>query len=452
MGWLLDLAYLVAGVVLSPRLLYQLVKGDRATLAMRCGARLGEPLEGSIWLHGSSVGEVSVLKPLVALLERDLPSTPLVISAFTKTGIAAARKHFPRHRVVPLPFDLSFVVRRVLAHFDPRLVIIAESEFWPNFIAAANARGAAVAVVNGKMSAKSYRSHARFGVVARALRNVDMLAAQTEEHAARLRALGVAAERIAVTGNMKYDLTAAPPDASEGRALRRALGYLDDDVVIIGGSLHEREDEALLDAHREALRVNERAALIIVPRYPDAARSVEEHALARGLTPVRKSAVDQGSAPPPGGRCVLVVDTLGELGRLYAVADIAFVGGSLYFRGANKGGHNLMEPAILAVPVLFGPHNFSFKETVDDLRAADAGRQVNDAAELAVAVTELVADAELRRELGLRAQRVVRRGQGATARNYSLLRKLLDDPGQRLQALRFDRKMSRAANDLDSTL
>lgn len=452
MGWLLDLAYLVAGVVLSPRLLYQLVKGDRGTLAMRCGARLGEPLEGSIWLHGSSVGEVSVLKPLVALLERDLPSTPLVISAFTKTGIAAARKHFPRHRVVPLPFDLSFVVRRALAHFDPRLVIIAESEYWPNFIAAAHARGTGLAVVNGKMSAKSHRSHARFGVVPRALRSIDLFAVQTEEHAARLRSLGVPAERIAVTGNMKYDLTAAPPDPAEGRALRRTLGYADDDVVIIGGSLHEREDEALLDAYRDALRVNERAALIVVPRYPEAAGAVEQHALARGFAAVRKSVVDKGGSTPPGRGCVLVVDTLGELGRLYAVADVAFVGGSLYFRGANKGGHNLMEPAILAIPVLFGPHNFSFKETVEDLLAANAGRLVNDAAELAAAIAELVVDAELRRELGLRAQRVVRAGQGATSRNYALVRKLLDDPAQRLQPLGFDRKMSRAANDLDSTL
>lgn len=452
MGLLLDFAYLIAGVVLSPRLLHQLVRGDRETLAMRFGARLGQPLEGSIWLHGSSVGEVSVLKPLVALLERDLPATPLVISAFTKTGLAAARKLFPRHRVVPLPFDLSFVVRRALKHFDPRLVVIVESEFWPNFIAGARARGIPVAVLNGKMSAKSYRSHARFGVVARALRDVDVLAVQTDEHAERLRSLGVPAERLVVTGNMKYDLAAAPADAGAARALRHALGYAGEDVVIIGGSLHEREDEALLDGYREALRVNGRTALIIVPRYPADAPRVEQHALARGFTAVRKSAIDAGSTAPPGRHGVLVVDTLGELGRLYAVADLAFVGGSLYFRGTNKGGHNLMEPAILAVPVLFGPYNFSFKETVDALCAANAGRRVNDAAELAATLCELVADAALRRELGLRAQRVVRAGQGATARNYSLLRKLIDDPPQRLQALGFDRKMSRAANDLDSTL
>ncbi len=163
-------------------------------------------------------------------------------------------------------------------------------------------------------------------------------------------------------------------------------------------------------------------ALIIVPRYPADAEVVEQRAAARGLAVTRKTAVDSGAARPPGGNGVLVVDTVGELGRLYAIADLAFVGGSLFFRGANKGGHNLMEPAIFGVPVLFGPYNFSFKETVDDLLAADAGTLVRDAAELRDC------SRRARREIappvahsGARAQRVVEQGRGATARNYALL-------------------------------
>ena len=140
---------------------------------------------------------------------------------------------------------------------------------------------------------------------------------------------------------------------------------------------------------------------------------------------VRKTAIDGGTAQAPGSRGVLVVDTVGELSRMYAAADLAFVGGSLFFRGANKGGHNLMEPAILGVPVLFGPYNFSFKETVDDLLAADAGKLVNDAEELKRNVAALVADGAARRALGLRAQRVIEAGRGATARNYALLAELL---------------------------
>jgi len=422
MGLLLDCAYLLACALASPWILYRLVLAPgRADFAMRFAIGLPASRERSIWLHASSVGEVTLLKPLIALLEREQPGTPLVISAFTSTGLATARKLYARHTVVPLPFDLSFVVRRAMTRFDPRLVIIAESELWPNFIRVAHRRGAAVAIVNGKMSSKSQRAHARRGLITRVLADVDLFAVQTDEHAQRFRSLGVPAERIRVTGNMKYDLTRASDAVGQRAELRRALGYTDADVVIIGGSLHEREDEALLDAFAAAHAANERAALIIVPRYPADAPAVELHTAARGRRAVLKSAVDAGRVSAPGSDGVLIVDTLGELGRLYAASDVAFVGGSLFYRAANKGGHNLMEPAILAVPVLFGPYNFSFKETVEDLLAAKAGLMIHDAAELGGALARLVADAAERRDLGVRGQLVVRAGQGASARNYELL-------------------------------
>jgi 3-deoxy-D-manno-octulosonic-acid transferase len=453
MGLLLDFAYLFACIVLSPWLIFRLVLGpDRRDFAMRFGLGIGDPLDGSIWLHGSSAGEVSLLKPLVALLERDLPDTPLVISAFTATGLESARKLYSRHRVVQFPLDLSWVQRRFLRRFAPRLVIIVESEFWPNFIRCARGQGATVVVVNGKMSSKSYRVHSRLRLIPRVLAEVDLLAVQTDEHAQRLRSLGVPADRIRVTGNMKYDLTRASADLEEGVALRRALGYSDDEVVIIGGSLHAQEDEALLDAYGAARALSDRVALIVAPRYPADAAAVEQHARARGLGAVRKTAIAAGTEPPPGRSGVLVVDTVGELGKLYAAADIAFVGGSLFFRGANKGGHNLMEPAILGVPVLFGPYNFSFKETVDDLLAADAGRLVENASELATRIVELVRDETERRDLGLRAQRVVRAGQGATSRNYELLRALMRAAPQPLRAPPSARKMPRSPKDLDSPL
>jgi len=424
MGLLLDFAYLVACIVASPWLVYRLCGPGRRDLAMRFGLGLGEPSSSSIWLHGSSAGEISVLRPLVAALERDYPGTPLVISAFTATGLTTARKLYSRHRIVPLPLDFSFVVARYLRRFNPRLLVVAESEFWPNLIGVAHERGVPVALVNGKMSAKSFRVHVRTGLIPRVLGQLDLLAVQTEEHAQRLRALGVEPGKLHVTGNMKYDLTHAVSTADPVE-LRRALGYGPTDVVIIGGSLHDQEDEALLDAYARACEVSADAALVIVPRYPADAEAVEQRARARGYSATRKTAVDAGAVPAPGRGGVLVVDTVGELGRLYAIADLAFVGGSLFFRGANKGGHNLMEPAILGVPVLFGPYNFSFKETVDDLLAANAGRLVHDAAELTVAVGALVGDRDARRELGQRAQQVVLAGQGATSRNYALLAKLL---------------------------
>jgi 3-deoxy-D-manno-octulosonic-acid transferase len=453
MGLTLDFFYLLACLALSPWLLARFaMRRGRQDLPARFGGRLGGPLEGSIWLHGSSAGEISLLKPLVTLLERDFPGTPLVISAFTMTGLAAARRLYAAHRVVAFPFDLSFVVKRCLKHFDPLLVIVVESELWPNFISAAHRRGIPLAVVNGKMSERSRRRYARTWLIPRALAKLDLIAAQTVEHAERFRSLGVPPERIRVTGNMKYDLARASADPAAAAALRRELGYGPQDTVIIGGSVHAGEDEAMLQAYRAALAADSRAALILVPRYPDDVPSVAEHVRSAGHRAVVKSAVDSRREAAPGRTGVLIVDTVGELGRLYAAADLAFVGGSLYFRGANKGGHNLMEPAILGVPVLFGPYNFSFKETVDDLLAARAGCLVRDSGELAATVGELVADAARRRELGERSQHVVLAGQGATARNYALLVDLFGAQRRRLQAQHFDRKMPRAASGSDSPL
>jgi 3-deoxy-D-manno-octulosonic-acid transferase len=421
MRFLFDFVYLVACILLSPWLVYRICTAGRRDFALRFGVGLRDPLPSSVWLHGSSAGEVAVLRPLIARLERDHPETPLVISAFTATGLVTARKLYARHRIVPLPVDLSFVVARYLRCFNPRLLVVAESEFWPNLIGVAHARGVPVALVNGKMSAKSFRVHARTRLGSRVLAGFAVLAVQTEEHAQRFQALGVDRARLHVTGNMKYDLAPPAGGAAGGPKLRAALGYTNDDVVVIGGSLHEGEDEALLDSYAAAREQVADTALIIVPRYPSDAEVVERRAAERGLNVTRKSAIDGGTAEAPGRRGVLVIDTVGELSRMYAAADLAFVGGSLFFRGANKGGHNLMEPAILGVPVLFGPYNFSFKETVDDLLAADAGKLVRDASELKRAVVELAADRDARRALGLRGQRVIEAGRGATERNYALL-------------------------------
>jgi 3-deoxy-D-manno-octulosonic-acid transferase len=251
---------------------------------------------------------------------------------------------------------------------------------------------------------------------------------------------------VHVTGNMKYDLTPSPSGDSQPAALRRFLGYTDADVVVIGGSLHAGEDDALLGALARIESDGTPVALVLVPRYPGDIETTRRHVLEAGRTPVLKSALDAGAAAP-GRRGVLIVDTVGELGRLYAVADIAFVGGSLFYRGANKGGHNVMEPAILGVPVLFGPHNVSFKEPVAALVAAGGGMLVRDAAELGDALARLVRDRHRRVEMGARARRVVLDGQGATARNYALLGELLGGRGARLQAPATNRTMHQAPRD-----
>ncbi|MBN1237345.1 MAG: 3-deoxy-D-manno-octulosonic acid transferase [Gammaproteobacteria bacterium] len=450
MRLLLDFGYLIGLVAGSPWLLYRIAKsGAWRGLASRFGFRLGAPSVGAIWLHGSSAGEVSLLKPLVAKLELDRPNVPLIVSTYTATGLSAATKAYPRHRVVLFPFDFSFVVERFFRHFDPRLVVIVESEYWPNFLLTAQRRGVPVVVLNGKMSAKSHAAYRRFAPIPRVMQSLRLIAVQSAEHAERLASLGVPADRLRVTGNMKYDLASPSPNGEDRRVLRQELGYGDDDVVVIGGSLHPGEPEALLDAYA-ALGESPKAALILVPRYPADAYAVEQAAAARGYDSVRKTALDGGAARAPGRGGVLIVDTVGELGRLYGAADVAFVGGSLNFRGSNKGGHNLMEPAIRGVPVLFGPYNFSFKDTVEDLLRQDAGLLVEDGDALAAAISSLAADPVERRRLGERGRQVVLKGQGATKRNYDLLLRVLGNDSGRLQAPAFERTMPRASGDLDS--
>jgi 3-deoxy-D-manno-octulosonic-acid transferase len=427
MRFLLDFFYLVALVISSPWLLYRASRArSLGLLPMRFGLATGDSLRESIWLHGSSVGEVSLLRPLVRLLEDRYPGLPIVVSSHTLTGFKAARLAYPAHRVLLFPLDLSFVQGAVLRSLNPLLIVVVESDLWPNHLMAAARRDVAVAVVNAKLSEKSLRRHRRLRIVSRALRGVALVAAQTEEHAARFGQLGVDDARIEVTGNMKYDLAVEGDDAGIRDELRNRLGIGDAEVVVIGGSLHVREDEDLLAAHAGLAGRGIESRLIIVPRYPEQSGSVVENARRAGFDAVTKTAVDRNGGTRLAPGTVLVVDTLGELRRFYAAADIAFVGGSLYYRGANKGGHNLMEPAILGLPVLFGPYNFSFKETVVDLLADNAGILVHDRDELGRALSALAGSKEQRTAMGERARRVVLDGQGASARNLNLLAPLID--------------------------
>ena len=342
------------------------------------------------------------------------------------TGVSSAQREYPGQFVFRFPLDLSFVQRRLLAKLDPRLIVIVESDLWPNQLLAANRRGVPVAVVNAKLSDRSFRLHRWSRIVPRALQGVELVAAQTAEHGARFQGLGVQTERIAVTGNMKYDLTADPIESADRSALRQKLGYPDDACVIIGGSLHPGEDADLLAAFADVLAENRSVRLIVVPRYPESAGDVMQRVGRAGFSPVARSAIDEDVDRTSGADDVVVVDTIGELRRFYAAADIAFVGGSLYYRGSNKGGHNLMEPAILGLPVLFGPHNFSFRETVTDLLAADAGILVGDRDDLAAALARLVTSTQARQDMGRRARQVVLDGRGASERNFELLLPLLE--------------------------
>ncbi|MGD2168348.1 MAG: glycosyltransferase N-terminal domain-containing protein [Gammaproteobacteria bacterium] len=422
MSRITTVAYFIVYSLALPALAFRLMKSPgRVRLRQRFGFGLPQPKAQCIWLHASSVGEVALLEPIVEALERDEPDTPLLITAFTATGIATAEQRFPQHSVYAFPFDYSFAVRRFVRSFGPRLAVIVESEFWPGFLSVMQHLKVPVAILNAKMSQRSLKAHARTKFVAQALRQVAVIATQDAANAARFRELGVDPQRVHVTGNMKYDLVSPAPSA----ATRATLGIDDDTTVIIGGSLHDGESEALLEAVFVPRPIGRSVKVLLAPRYTEAAGAICAAAENLGLRSILKSALTQGAVT--GERYdVCVIDTFGELRSLYSVADVVFVGGSLFDRGSARGGHNLMEPAICGVPVLFGPYNYSFAQVAGELRRAGGGSEVRTVTELREALLEISSDSHAGARMGAAARAVVLAGQGGTARNLDLVRGLLE--------------------------
>jgi 3-deoxy-D-manno-octulosonic-acid transferase len=422
---ILDIAYMLAFILLSPLwLLLLLMKpafragiGDRFTLQRSRG-----PSKAAVWLHGSSAGEIDLLRPLVTRIEERFPDISIVVSAFAVSGYTFAKKTFPAHRVIYFPVDLSFIIRRFLRAVNPVLIVVVESEFWPNFFAVAERSKIPLCVINGKMSAKSFRSHRKTRLIPWALRKASMFAVQTEDHAERFRGLGVSAPSIHVTGNMKYDLSDEADGTEERRILRGQYGLGDDMPVWIGGSIHRGEDEALAWAQDRLIHDEYELQLVIVPRYPAEAEAMVDVFRTQGLNAVRKTALTSNAeAVFSDSRSVLLVDTIGDLKRYYAMSDVAYVGGSLHFRGSNKGGHNLMEPAILGIAPMFGPFNFSFQETVRALLDGEAGLQVGDREEIYRALKRFLDNPGTAAEMGARARQVILSNRGATDLNFGLI-------------------------------
>ena len=422
---ILDFAYLLVFVLTSPLwfILLILKPAFRANVRQRFG--LSDSVcaaEKTVWLHGSSAGEIDLLRPLVGRIEQSFPDSNIVISAFAISGYTFAKKTFARHRVIYFPLDLSFIIRRFFRVLNPALIVIVESEFWPNFYAAAERWKIPVCVLNGKMSEKSFESHKKTGLIPWALRKVSLFAVQTEAHAARFRDLGVARESIHVTGNMKYDLSDDADASHERRNLRSQYGVGDDMPVWIGGSIHRGEDEALAWAQSRLVQDGYKLQLVVVPRYPAEAAIIADVFKSHGLQAVRKTAMSGScEAVFSDPQSVLIVDTMGDLKRYYAMSDIAYVGGSLHYRGSNKGGHNLMEPAILGVAPLFGPYNFSFQETVSALQDGDAGLLVHDQEEIFAALKGFLDNPGTAAATGQKARQVILDHRGATEQNLVLI-------------------------------
>jgi 3-deoxy-D-manno-octulosonic-acid transferase len=421
---------LALGMLLSlPYWLYQILRHGkyRRGLSERLGrvpTRLlsgGRPIPNAhpariIWVHAVSLGEVLAVGRLVAEMRRVFPQHRVLVSTTTDTGQNLARKRFGAENVFYFPMDFAFAIRPYLRVLRPEMIVLAETEFWPNFLRLVRASGARIAVVNARISDRSWPRYRRFGGALREmLGQIDRFLAQTPEDSSRLQSLGADPARVEVTGNLKFDVNLPLAPAIVER-LRKSLAAEGASPVLVCGSTVEDEEAPLLKAFENVRVGHPRAAMILAPRHPERFDKVVGLLRQMEISFHRRSAW-QGE-PLAGG--VLLVDTIGELAWLYALADVAFVGGSL----VPRGGHNIIEPAQHGVAIVTGNHTENFRDIVSLFQSRDAVRLVG-LSELPLTLMHLLDHKAERRALGQRAKQTIQSQMGATERTLAALQNVL---------------------------
>jgi 3-deoxy-D-manno-octulosonic-acid transferase len=377
------------------------------------------PGPGGLWIHAVSVGEVLAARPLVAALKAQRPGRPVFLSTVTATGNqVAATAVRGADGLFFAPFDFPGPVRSALTALGPKLLVLVETEIWPNLIHEARRRGVKVALVNGRISARSFARYAWVRpFLRRVLAEVDLFLMQGEAHAERIRALGAPAERVTVTGNLKFDAV-LPPRPSADLADRLGLEARGGRPLLIAGSTGPGEEEQVLRAFLKVRAAVPDALLLLVPRHPERFEGVASLIVQAGFDCRRRSTLAPGGWR---GDEVVLLDTMGELAAACALGDVVFVGGSL----VPLGGHNVLEPAAAGKPIVVGPHMENFQEIADAFRAEGALVQVPDERALGEEVAALLGDAARRAELGRRAADLLARNRGAVERTAQALAALL---------------------------
>ncbi|MBT8040614.1 MAG: 3-deoxy-D-manno-octulosonic acid transferase [Xanthomonadales bacterium] len=372
-----------------------------------------EPPTGGIWVHAVSMGEVNAASALIDALKNTYPDRPLIITTFTPTGSDRVRALFGDsvyHAYAP--FDLPGAVHRFYTRVQPALAVILETEIWPNLYHGAASRNIPLVIVNARISHRSFGRYLRLRrLVGPALCQVRQIAAQSDGDARRLEAIGAPPERITVTGNLKFDFRLPPGIFEEGESIRTAWGT--QRRALVAGSTHEAEELILLRTFAGLKQDYPDALLVLVPRHPERFARAADAARGAGLQVALRS---KFAACPADTDCY-VIDAMGELLRYYAAGDIAFVGGSL----EPIGGHNVLEPAALARPVLVGPHTFNFADITQQLVDAQAAIQVADEPAFEAALSKLLMEPETRDRMGRAGAELVKSGQGAVGRTLSLI-------------------------------
>lgn len=372
-----------------------------------------------IWMHAVSVGEVNLLAPLIERMEQQYPGCEVVISTTTQAGFALAQKKYAPRQVFYAPLDFSWSVNRAIARMRPTMLMLAELELWPNWILAASKAGVKVAIVNGRLSEKSFRGYGRVKwLVASLFSKLDLIAVQNQEYADRFLSLGAPADKVAITGCVKFDHAKTDRQNPATKQLHELAKFADQDVVFLAGSTQPGEEAMAIEIFSALVEKYPALRLVLVPRHPERFEEVAQLLAKQGVAFSRRSRLPQEDASESR---VLLVDVVGELGAWWGTAQIAFVGGSM----GNRGGQNMIEPAAYGAAVSFGPNTWNFRDIVALLRGRDAAVVVRDQAELTQFVTRCLEEPAFAEELGQRAQSLVLEQLGAADRTIDLLGKLL---------------------------
>ncbi|MBI2560310.1 MAG: 3-deoxy-D-manno-octulosonic acid transferase [Planctomycetes bacterium] len=437
---LLDLLYL-AGITLgTPYILLKMATSERfrAGLSQRLGWVPERKGQGPcFWVHTASVGEVLTAKTLINAIEEALPGYDIVITTSTNTGFSVAKRNFADKEIFYFPLDLSWIIRKVFNNIKPACIVLIELEIWPNLLIAATQQGIPVVVMNGRISARSEKAYQVLSFLsrefARALTSKrNLYCARTKADAELFHKLGIVDERILVTGTMKYDNISTQQDEGVSNNFARLFNIKNASLkaspenllltpVIVGGSTHEGEEAALLRVYKTLRHKINNLRLILAPRHVERTKDVVKLIKAMGLPCVQKTHLDKGSIS--NDDAVILIDTVGDLAKIYSLASCVFIGKSLF----AKGGQNVMEPAGLGVPVVCGPYMYNFKEEMQLLQANQAVKVINNEQELLNTIQGFLEDPNAAKEMGQRAKKVVIESKGATERNIAILKNLLED-------------------------
>jgi 3-deoxy-D-manno-octulosonic-acid transferase len=430
-------AFIVAVlIVMSPVLLYGAIRHRKyfGSLQQRLGRLpVSFNLDGeeSIWIHAVSVGEVLSARALLPDLRARYPRYRLYLSTTTKTGRQIAARSLVQYvdEVFYVPFDLGFAVRRTLRVVRPKFLILIETEIWPNLLRACHEAGVVVALVNGRISTRSYpRYRLARPFFRRVLRHIDVFCMQSEESARRIIDIGAPADRVTVTGSLKFDSlqpAAVPGEhAYSERGQSRVLRYFrvsPDRPVVIAASTLRGEEDPVLDAFQRLSTTRSNALLILAPRKPERFDDAERLARKAGYTVARRSELRVDAEPR---QQVIILDSIGELAQLFQIATVVFVGGSL----VDAGGHNILEPAVFGKPIIFGPYMQNFAEIASTFLEQGAAVQIRSPRELEPALLELLGDPVRRASLGAAARALVEANRGAREQTMTRLAERFDPP------------------------